>query len=131
MRKGWVVFLLVVGSFFANGQDTPAVPGTAVPEEQTAIQRKPAFSLFFDSSLYNKQPYFSFKRPLRLIVSKRQWEGKERFFYSAVALLLFFALLRNNFARYFQDLFGMFFQTSFKQRQIKEQMMQAPLASLM
>lgn len=126
MRKGWVVLLLVLSSFFVNGQDT-----TVARPDSAAIQPRTAVSLFFDSSLYNKQPFFSYKKPLRLIVSKKQWEGKERFFYAAVALLLFFALLRNNFARYFQDLFGMFFQTSFKQRQIKEQMMQAPLASLM
>lgn len=131
MRKGWVVFLLVLGSFFANGQDTTVAADTLVPRSAPAAKPKPLISLFFDSTLYNKPPFFSYRNPLRLIVSKKQWEGKERFFYAAVALLLFFALLRNNFARYFQDLFGMFFQTSFKQRQIKEQMMQAPLASLM
>lgn len=124
--------MLFLVSFFAHGQDTAAGRDTLLQRNNATITRpKPAFSLFFDSSLFNKQPFFSYKTPLRLIVSKKQWEGKERFFYAAVALLLFFALLRNNFGRYFQDLFGMFFQTSFKQRQIKEQMMQAPLASLM
>lgn len=57
-------------------------------------------------------------------------EGKEVLFYSLILLLLFFALLRNLFPKYFGDLFRLFFRTTLKQRQIKEQMMQTTLPSL-
>jgi len=39
--------------------------------------------------------------------------------------------VRNGFARYSHDLFSLFFRTTLKQRQIKEQLMQAPLPSLL
>ena len=91
----------------------------------------PPFSLFLDSSVYNRQPYFSFTNPVKRLAAERQWKGKEPLFYSTVGLLIFFALVRNNFSRYATDLFALFFRTTIKQRQIKEQLMQAPLPSLL
>ncbi|MEO7394662.1 MAG: DUF4271 domain-containing protein, partial [Chitinophagaceae bacterium] len=40
-------------------------------------------------------------------------------------------LLRRAFPKYFSDLFRLFFRTTLKQRQIKEQLMQTPLPSLL
>lgn len=91
----------------------------------------PLFSLLPDSSVYNRHPYFSFTDPVKRLTSKRQWQGKEPLFYSTIALLLFFALVRNHFSRYASDLFALFFRTTIKQRQIKEQLLQAPLPSLL
>jgi hypothetical protein len=39
--------------------------------------------------------------------------------------------VRNHFSRYATDLFSLFFRTTIKQRQIKEQLLQAPLPSLL
>lgn len=61
---------------------------------------------------------------------KKFFEGKEILFYSLIVLLLLFALLRNLFPKYFGDLFRLFFRTTLKQRQIKEQLMQTTLPSL-
>lgn len=52
-------------------------------------------------------------------------------FYSLVALLLIFAFLRHAFGKYFNDLFRLFFRTTLKYRQIREQLMQTPLPSLL
>lgn len=92
---------------------------------------KPVFTLFLDSSRYSHQPYFSFTHPVLRLAQKRDWQGKESLFYSTVVLLIFFALVRNNFSRYAADLFALFFRTTIKQRQLKEQLMQAPLPSLL
>lgn len=89
------------------------------------------FNKRLDSSIYNHNPFFQFKNPTHLIAAKRQWEGKEGFFYSILALLLFFAFLKNAFSRYLDDLFRVFFRTTLKQRQTKEQLMTAPLPSLL
>ena len=84
-----------------------------------------------DTTIYNNNPFYHFKNAARLIVLKRQWQGKEGFFYSIVALLLFFALAKNNFSRYLDDLFKVFFRTTLKQRQTRDQLMAAPLPSLL
>jgi hypothetical protein len=48
-----------------------------------------------------------------------------------VAMVLVFALLKLFFGKYLTDLFRVFFRTTMKQRQIREQLMQTPLPSLL
>ena len=83
-----------------------------------------------DTAIFSQNPFYRFSNPTRLIASKRVWNGKEGFFYAIVALLLFFALAKNAFSRYINDLFRVFFRTTFKQRQTREQLLTAPLPSL-
>ena len=84
-----------------------------------------------DSFLYTGHPYFGFTHPTRYTISVRQWQGKEAIFYAVIGLLILFALIKNGFYRYIQDLTKIFFRTSMRQRQLKEQLVQSPLPSLM
>jgi hypothetical protein len=77
------------------------------------------------------RPFFSFTNPVRYTVSIREWEGKELIFYSVVGLLLLFAFIKNSFRRYLSDLFSSYFRTTVRQRQVKEQLLQNPLPSLL
>lgn len=52
-------------------------------------------------------------------------------FYLFVFCLIFLALIRLAFPKYFQDLFRVFFNSSLRQKQIREQLIQEPLPSLM
>ena len=153
MRKAWVVIALLLSCVAAPAQsdtarlsDSTTRFDTSAPQQDSALRQAdtlfqkpidtpkvvvPVFSLLTDSTVYNKQPYFSFTNPVKRLISERAWQGKEPLFYSTVALLIFFALVRNNFSRYATDLFSLFFRTTIKQRQIKEQLMQAPLPSLL
>jgi uncharacterized membrane protein len=85
----------------------------------------------FDTLVYQHHPYMRFTKPVRLIITEKEWVGKEAFFYCIMGLLIFFALIRNAFGRYMQDLAKLFFRTTIKQRQVKEQLMAAPLPSLL
>ncbi len=78
-----------------------------------------------------QHPYFNFNtRAIPLHSERKQFHGKELLFYVITILVLIFALLRLAFFKYFNDLFRVFFRTTMKQRQIKEQLMQTPLPSL-
>jgi hypothetical protein len=57
--------------------------------------------------------------------------GKEWLFYYLVLLLIIFGLLRRAFAKYFYDLFRVFFKTTLKQRQTQEQLLQSSLPSVL
>lgn len=115
---------------------TPAQDSSALPDslafprsgEMRAIAHMP---LRGDSSRWTQHPYFRFTNPLRYAITLRRWEGKEAIFYSMLALLICFALIRNGFQRYIQDLFKIFFRTTIKQRQVKDQLVQSPLPSLL
>jgi len=89
------------------------------------------FSKSIDTSIYSSNPFFRFTNPIRQLVVERKWQGKEDFFYAIAALLLFFAFLKNAFSRYQDDLLKVFFRTTLKQRQTREQLMNAPLPSLL
>ena len=79
-----------------------------------------------------RHPWLGFKtEPLTIQSDIKKFTGKEILFYSLIVLLLSFALLRQAFPKYFSDLFRLFFRTTIKQRQIKEQLMQTPLPSLL
>lgn len=77
-------------------------------------------------------PYYDFEfRPINVNSGKKQFKGKESLFYVLIFLLLLFALFKKLFPRYFNDLFRLFFRTTLKQRQIREQLIQTPLPSLL
>lgn len=84
--------------------------------------------------LMKRNTYFNFSLPKPVSGDNgtlRQWQGKDLLFYSLVLLFLLFAFLRQAFPKYFYDLFRLFFRTTIKQRQTKEQLMQTPLPSLL
>lgn len=84
-----------------------------------------------DSFLYRKRLFFSFTNPIRYTIAEKTWSGKEVVFYTVLCLLIVFALIRNSFRRYLADLFSSYFRTTVRQRQIKEQLLQSPLPSLL
>jgi len=92
---------------------------------------EPAATSPLQQQILARHPYFNFKASaVSLSSDKKEYQGKELLFYVIIALLMIFALLKLAFAKYFNDLFKVFFRTTLKQRQIKEQLMQTPLPSL-
>jgi hypothetical protein len=61
---------------------------------------------------------------------KKVFFGKEYLFYYLIFLFILFGLLRRAFAKYFYDLFRVFFKTTLKQRQTQDQLLQSSLASV-
>ncbi|MBK5269879.1 MAG: DUF4271 domain-containing protein [Bacteroidia bacterium] len=77
-------------------------------------------------------PYFNFSDvPITIHSNIKSFHGNELLFYVIVSLLFFYALLRRTFSKYFNDLFRLFFRTTLKQLQVREQMMQTPLPSFL
>ncbi len=119
---------------------------TALRILSTAVSKKPAMDSLWTTSpgiaigspeflrqVLLHHPYFGFKTiPEKLPQSTvRKVSGKEALFYLIVFLFILYGLLRRAFPKYFSDLFRLFFRTTLKQRQIKEQLMQTPLPSLL
>jgi len=104
-----------------------------------SVSKKPTDTLWksvddmpLQEQVLQRHPYFKFSvKPVALRSEKRQFQGKEMLFYVVIAILIIFALLKHVFAKYFNDLLRVFFRTTLKQLQIKEQLIQTPLPSLM
>jgi hypothetical protein len=84
----------------------------------------------YDSIILATHPFLRFRGGVRLREAVHREEGKEDLFYSIAVLLLLFAVARNAFTRYLQDLFRIFFRSTVKQRQSKDQFQQSPVPSL-
>jgi hypothetical protein len=149
LRPGLLITLIFL-SLFATGQvadtlptrdsafeldshvfvirDSIVQPRDTLPPQADSI---PPVIIPFDTVLFLHHPFYKFDAPVQLIIPEHKWEGKEIFFYVLVGLILFFAFIKNTFSRYVADLSKLFFRTTIKQRQVKEQLMQAPLPSLL
>ncbi|HJU45664.1 MAG TPA: DUF4271 domain-containing protein [Chitinophagaceae bacterium] len=82
--------------------------------------------------IIHKNPFFNFTaKPVVQVPLKRQDAGKEGPFYLLMGILLFLALIKVVFGKYMHNLFAVFFRVSLKQKQMREQLLQAPLPSLL
>jgi hypothetical protein len=118
-------------------KDTTRISDSATARDSAFVivpVQRPTISLFqyhVDTPFFAHHPLFRFTDPLRYSITIKKWQGKEAIFYSIIALLIFFALIKNGFYRYMQDLFRTYFQTTIKQRAAKDQLLQNPLPSLL
>lgn len=86
----------------------------------------------FAYQVFGQNKFFGFlSSPVVARSYKKEFHGKEVLFYTLIGLLLFFAFIRMSFPKYLLDLFRVAFKTTLKQRQISEQLIQAPLPSLL
>jgi hypothetical protein len=117
--------------------DSTALIDSSFKEDSIFIPSKidrPGISLFKrqgDTPLLLLSPFFRFTDPMRYSITIKKWQGKEAIFYSMIALLILFVLIKNAFSRYMADLFKTYFRTGVNQKQMKEQLLQSPLPSLL
>lgn len=77
-------------------------------------------------------PYLPFGKPPVFMINKiREPQTKDELFYLLTGLIFFTAFIKLVFPKYFQNLLLLSFQTSFRQRQTREQLTQDNLASLL
>lgn len=83
--------------------------------------------------ILSQHPYFNFteKAGYPPYTVKTPSPGKEVYFYIVAGLFLLFAIFKASFDKYFTDLMNLFFRRSLKQRQLKQQVVQNSLPSLL
>lgn len=69
--------------------------------------------------------------PVYLLNETRRTHGKEFLFYSIFILLLILGFLKTFYSAYFNNLFRVFFNTSLRQSQLTDQLLQAKLPSFL
>lgn len=132
-------FLLVFGlivsaaSLFAQHGDSviaqkDSLPAQPVPATADTLSRnfteKPPFSI--KNKLLNTDA-----EPVSLAVQAKSRQTKDNFFYGITGIVLLLAFLKYFYSRYFTNLFRVFFNTSLRQSQLTDQLLQARLPSLL
>ncbi|RYY54009.1 MAG: DUF4271 domain-containing protein [Chitinophagaceae bacterium] len=120
---------------------TDTLRSDSLPVISTAVSKRPPYTgkrwdldpaLPLMRQILDHHPWFRFSQRAVLIRSNvHVAKDKDLLFYAIMGLVFFFAVLRISFSKYVNDLFRVFFRTTMKQRQIREQLMQTPLPSLL
>lgn len=88
-----------------------------------------------DTSTYSSimfHNYFPFMGKKEFLLNQtKNFLGKEFLFYTSVGIVFLLALIIVVYPKYFQDVFKIFFQTTFRQKQTREQLLQYNFASVL
>ncbi len=91
--------------------------------------KKPIDTFYF--RLLNNPYLKTTGKPLYLMINEREGQNKDAIFYLLAGLLLFLAFIRLMFNRYFTNIFRLFFQPVFRQKQTREQLLQNSFPSFL
>lgn len=136
-------FLFVITLLFAllmpvQGQQTDSLhpPDSSLAKKDTLL-----YNAFADSTpqaqrntdLYRLNNRFlnTATKPVSLSVDSRERKNTDSLFYLITGIVLMLALFRFFYSRYFSNLFRVFFNTSLRQSQLTDQLLQAKLPSLL
>ncbi len=71
------------------------------------------------------------KTPIKMFIDFKEHPSKDLLFYLVFGNVFLLAFIKLVFPKYFKNLFSLFFQTSLRQKQTKEQLLQDGVASLL
>ena len=95
-----------------------------------AEEGPPALSFWYKTLAAS--PVYNFTgKPVVEIFEIHRSNSKDSLFYLLVGILFYFALIRIFFTKYLDNLITLFFRVSLRQQQIREQVLQTPLPSLL
>ena len=82
------------------------------------------------NELLSSNKFINVKEPaVFFIAARKQRQGKEFVFYTLCAIVLILGLFKTFYGSYFNNLFRVFFNTSIRQTQLTDQLLQAKLPS--
>jgi len=138
-----IMFFIPVLPVFAQQTDSLKI---SVKQLKDSVSTKTADTIFkidttgaipsiygkFTSAALQKDELLGVTRPVKFIPEKRrvvqQMDWK---FYLFWSILFILAILRLMFTKYFSDMFSVFFNTSVRQKQLRDQLSQSVLPSLL
>ncbi len=92
-----------------------------------AIHPKTSFTI---SSLLLQNKFLNLSTPVSLATKQKKQSGKESLFYILAVTILLLAIFKVFYAKYFNNMFRAFFNTSLRQSQLADILLQAKLPSL-
>ena len=102
----------------------------SIAREAAEQQKKLRVAQF--QTVLKENPVFLFTRkPVESNIYVRKQDDNEALFYFLVGLVFYFACIRLFFGKYLDNLITLFFRVTMRQQQIREQLLQTPLPSLL
>jgi hypothetical protein len=124
----WIILLPALPH--AQIPDSVAVKDSLVATDSMA-QSIPPYTAAINTLLTGNTYINSTGQPVSLRMAPRQGKPVNYLFYLLLGLVALLAMLRFFYTRYFSNLFRVFFNTSLRQSQLTDQLLQAKLPSLL
>ncbi len=124
-----ILLLCIMGlPVFAQPVGLPSATADTLQQPVLTIENKYTAAW---QTILNQNKFLNSKGiPLAMPLKFKKQQGIDSFFYLLAGLVLILALLRFFYARYFNTLFRLFFNTSLRQSQLADQLLQSKLPSL-
>lgn len=124
----WFVLFFLINIFsIANAQLVADVDTVLLSKQEVAVDTH----LLQLPSISNNQFLNLKATPRQTLEQERQAHSNDAIFYLLLTLSLFFGVLRTVFSKYFNNLFRVFFNSSLRQSQLTDQLIQGQLPSLL
>jgi len=124
VKNSYKTIIAKADSALVNKEDTILVNKdslrTSLPTHQTTVQK-----IIKDNKLLN-----SSGKPFAMVTYPRKQSLQDTLFYVILIVVALLAFFRFFYIRYFNNLFRVFFNTSLRQSQLTDQLLQAKLPSL-
>lgn len=137
-RIFWVLVLFSSLRCYAQGNEDHVInasadTGVAVSTWLSKGETEKSFKGTTDAAgILDDHPFYPFTAsPVKRPIWEKTFRSDDQLFYFFTLLFLFYATLRLVFRKYHDDLFTLFFRATLKQQQLREQMSQVPVASLL
>ncbi len=109
-------------------KDSSLLPGDSL---RSALPAKENIVYGLNDILKENRFLNSTSVPVSLMENKKRDHSKDMFFYLIAFIVLMLGVLKVSYSRYFTNLFRVFFNTSLRQGQLTDQLLQAKLPSLL
>jgi hypothetical protein len=114
---------------FAQVQDS--VPTNTIDTVNALPTKLSAYQSVLQNTVLKHQYLSVNKQPTAFIITPKKNTNKEAIFYLLATLALILGCLKAFYSKYFYNLFKVFFNTSLRQSQLTDQLLQAKLPSLL
>lgn len=128
LKQFYLIFLIAI--IFFNGSlaqqpDTVLLVGDSIALNVSKPLLTPQENLLAENKYLNSKGI-----PVSLAVRTKKIVSQEAVFYLLATFIFFFGLIRTLYARYYSTLFRVFFNSSLRQSQLTDQLLQSKLPSL-
>lgn len=107
----------------------PAINDSVIVQQKIANARA---QIFLFRKILDQNAFFNFLgNPQAQLMEEHKPNSDDGLFYLLVGIVLYFALIRVFFTKYLDYIISLFFRGSLRQQQIREQLLQTPLPSLL
>lgn len=110
------------------------ISDTLVKDSVSSVQNDSITNAFVDTTVYQLLtafPILNNDKPVVMITAFRSVSLNDYIFYLLIGIVFLLALINIIFPKYLKNIFNVFFQTSFRQVQTKEQLTQENIAALL